>query len=93
MSKSRILDSAAWRFSAEVPRLAIVCSKRFWSAPSLERSVDTMVIALSMVSIAEFAASWEETSIPAPEPPAPPASAASAVPATPAKAVAPAPAT
>ena len=42
MSTSRIRDSAAWRFSADVSRFFMVCSKRFCIAPSLERSAETV---------------------------------------------------
>ena len=45
ISTSRIRDSAAVKFSAEAPRLLIVCSKRFWIAPSLARCVDTTFVA------------------------------------------------
>jgi hypothetical protein len=34
MSVSRIRDSEADRFSTATPRLATVCSRRFWTAPN-----------------------------------------------------------
>jgi len=57
-------DSAAVKFSEDVPRLEIVCSKRFWYEPSLERSPDTLLIALSIAVIALFALPWSLTLIP-----------------------------
>ena len=49
MSTSRMRLSAAVRFSADVDRFAIVCSSLFWIAPSLERSPDTLLIAVFIV--------------------------------------------
>src|SRR3954451_11341828 len=55
MSVSRIRDSAADRFSTATPRLATVCSRRFWTAPRLDRAVETVAMAASMVAMAESA--------------------------------------
>ena len=52
MSTSRIRDSAAVKFSEDAPTLLIVCSKRFWLAPILERSAETVWIAESNAVIA-----------------------------------------
>ena len=55
ISTSRIRDSAAVRFSEEVFKLLIVCSRRFWYAPSLERSDETFESASSITVIATLA--------------------------------------
>jgi hypothetical protein len=60
MSVSRIRLSEAERFSTATLTLLMVCSKRFWMAPSSARCVDTSVIAawtvlLSVMSIAAIA--------------------------------------
>src|SRR5690349_25176827 len=52
MSVSRIRDSDADRFSTATLRLLMVCSSRFWYAPSEARWFDTVLIALSIVAIA-----------------------------------------
>ena len=52
---SRIADSALVVFSTTLSRLLMVCSKRFWTAPSAERWVETFWIAAEMVSIAAVA--------------------------------------
>src|SRR3954462_9084129 len=52
MSVSRIRDSDADRFSTATLRLLIVCSKRFWYAPSEARESETDSIALSIEVIA-----------------------------------------
>src|SRR3712207_3381837 len=55
MSVSRMRDSEADRFSTDTFRLLIVCSRRFWYAPSVARDVDTFLMAVSMASIADTA--------------------------------------
>jgi hypothetical protein len=62
MSTSRIADSAACKFSADVSRLLIVCSNLFWIAPSLALCVETLWIAPSYASIARDALDCEVTS-------------------------------
>src|SRR4029453_1245414 len=52
MSVSRMRDSDAERFSTATLRLLMVCSNRFWTAPSDARRSDTVWMAASMVSIA-----------------------------------------
>ncbi len=42
MSVSRITDSAPVVFSTTLSRFLIACSRRFWTAPSAERCVDTL---------------------------------------------------
>ena len=44
-SESRIRDSDAARFSTVTPRLATVCSRRFWTAPKAPRWADTVEMA------------------------------------------------
>ena len=76
ISRSRILDSAAYRFSAEVPRLAMVCPRRFWYAPNMERSEETLSIAVSISEIPWSSDVCDQTLIPldtAPKPSVPPA--------------------
>ena len=46
ISTSLTLDSAAVKFSAALSTFAIVCSNLFWTAPNLDLSDDTLVIAL-----------------------------------------------
>ena len=46
ISTSRIRDSAEVMFSVVTPRLLMVCSRRFWIAPSLPRLVDTVLMAV-----------------------------------------------
>src|SRR3954454_7842257 len=60
MSVSRMRDSDADRFSTATPRLATVCSRRFWTAPKALRCVDTVEIAKSMDARAEAAAALVE---------------------------------
>src|SRR4051812_18975605 len=47
MSASRIRLSEAVRFSDDVARFSIVCSRRFWTAPRLARLAETSEIASS----------------------------------------------
>ena len=58
MSVSRMRDSEAARFSAETPRLAMVCCRRFCNAPRSARWLDTEKIALSMLDSAAAAPDW-----------------------------------
>ena len=52
---SRIVDSAFVRFSDVVVRLVILCSSLFWIEPNVARTIDTLLIAWSMLSIALLA--------------------------------------
>ena len=56
ISVSRIRDSDVWVFSDAVSRFAIVCSRRFWTAPSLLLCADTFLIAASIVVVAFWVA-------------------------------------
>src|SRR5437763_16786768 len=56
MSVSRMRDSDADRFSTATPRLATVCSRRFWTAPNVLRCADTVEIAKSIDASALAAA-------------------------------------
>src|ERR687883_2152104 len=55
MSVSRIRLSDADRFSTATLRLLMVCSNRFWYAPSFARTVETSLSAASSVVIADVA--------------------------------------
>src|SRR5205823_7267434 len=54
----------AARFSCVTDRLAMVCSNRFWYAPRVARSVDTLLIAVSSVVMADWAPLVVVTSTP-----------------------------
>src|SRR5437762_12639722 len=56
MSVSRMRDSDADRFSTATPRLATVCSRRFWTAPNVLRCEETVEIAKSIEASALAAA-------------------------------------
>src|SRR2546421_1251088 len=56
MSVSRMRDSDDARFSTVTPRLATVCSRRFWTAPKEPRCADTVEMAKSMDASAATAA-------------------------------------
>src|SRR5262249_10397396 len=62
MSASRVRLSEAARFSCGTPRLAIVCSSRFWKAPRLERLPDTVTMAVLTVVMSALAFAWVEAS-------------------------------
>ena len=51
MSASRMRDSAALRFSVVTLMLLMVCSNRFWMAPSSERCAEIWVIAFWTVPL------------------------------------------
>src|SRR5699024_1289831 len=57
ISASRILDSAAVKFSLVVAKLLIVCSNLFCCAPIFARCIETLLIAPSNISSASFALS------------------------------------
>src|SRR5258708_2552525 len=65
MSGSRVRLSDADRVSAGTERCEIVCSNRFWYAARLARLVDTVVMAVLVVSMAE-AALFPRSTLPRP---------------------------
>ena len=54
ISTSRIREFASDRFSCVVPKLLIVCSRRFCAAPRSARCAETALIALSIFVIGLF---------------------------------------